>query len=277
MGGNEDLAQHEITYLVSGRDLVHQRQGRAASAPVIVACPDYDQGLPDGYDGPKLFDPLPGTAAEAAAVRPELAKYARTAPRVYTGRAAGERTVKDLRSPSTLLLSTHGFFGHVPGDLSVLQNPLLRCGIALAGANRRQGALRPGDDGILTGLEVLGIDLRNTDMVVLSACDTGVGDIQAGETIAGLRQAFQLAGADKVVSTLWPVPDKETATLIAEYFGALAAGHGPAAALRKAQVSMIQTRRRSSQASHPVFWAAFTLSVGSADALAPATTRIAGT
>lgn len=224
---------------------------------------------------------LESSAGEAAKVAPLMKKYAGVAPNVYLRAAASETAFKQLRSPHALLLSTHGDFRDNPdtGPGQALfhagsaaptvatdglpANPLLRCALLFAGVNKLVGSSAvPSsgmEDGVLTGLEIVGSDLRGTDLVVLSACKTGLGEIRASEGVAGLRQAFQIAGAPTVVSSLWNVDDVATADLVAGFFDNLSNGLGPASSLRKAQLRQIAERRNDFGAAHPYFWAAFSL------------------
>jgi CHAT domain-containing protein len=136
-----------------------------------------------------------------------------------------------------------------------LPKPLLHCGLIFAGANHQGKRNGLGDNGVLTGLEIVGVDLRGTQLVVLSACETGVGRVHQGEGVAGLRQAFQLAGAHAVVATLWRVPDQETTQVVTALFAQLADKGTSADALRAAQLRLIQSGKRT---AHPYYWAAFT-------------------
>jgi CHAT domain-containing protein len=239
---------------------------------------------------PLRWGRLPGSAREVEAVAPRLAKFGKAEPEIYTGRRALEGVFKALDRPRALVLSTHGFFledqdyanapaqapwqdrgvqvaprrrpgqGKPRAKARPIENPLLRCGLVLAGANRRERADSSEiDDGLLTGLEIVATDLRGADLVVLSACETGLGDVRNGEGVAGLRQAFQLAGARTVVSTLWKIPDEETAELMAQYFDHLAEGWSKSDALRRAQLAHIETQRERHGVAHPLFWAGFTL------------------
>lgn len=131
-----------------------------------------------------------------------------------------------------------------------VENPLLRSGLALAGANQRRSGQ---EDGILTALEAAGLDLWGTKLVVLSACETGVGAIQKEEGVYGLRRALVMAGAESQVMSLWKVADEATRDLMIAYYKRLVTGQGRAEALRQVQLEMLRSETRT----HPFYWASF--------------------
>lgn len=108
---------------------------------------------------------------------------------------------------------------------------------------------------MLTALEVAGMDLWGTEMVVLSACETGVGDVSNGEGVYGLRRALVLAGAASQVLTLWRVQDKRTRDLMLGFYKSLQRGEGRTEALRNAQLAML--RGQNALGRHPFYWAGF--------------------
>jgi tetratricopeptide (TPR) repeat protein len=309
--GKYVVEKYQIRYVISGRDLVSSgtTQQSKSTDPIVFANPDYDLGPADAVDRTRAVlrsmapvervagsrgagsfislgraERLPGTAKEAAAIRPGVTRYAGSEPVIYEDQYALEGVFKSLHGPKVLVLGTHGFFlpdqavehkddrgarlaeegskgrAVLTTEGKPMENPLLRCGLLLAGCNQRvEEASADVDDGILTGLEIVGTDLRGTDLVVLCACETGLGQVRNGEGVAGLRQAFQLAGAKAVVATLWQIPDEETVALIKRFFGNLSAGQSKAEALRSAQLVQITARRQAHSAAHPYYWAAFTL------------------
>ena len=131
-----------------------------------------------------------------------------------------------------------------------VQNPLLRSGLALAGANQGKSDR---DDGLLTALEAAGLNLWGTKLVVLSACDTGVGEVKNGDGVYGLRRALAQAGAETQVMSLWPVADTDTRDLMVGYYKGLQSGQGRGDALRQVQLQMLRSR----QHRHPHYWASF--------------------
>jgi len=247
----------------------------------VLGGPDFDGGVPSeetivaalGATEPRRsrdfagerFSPLPGAAQEAEEI---AKKMQQVTPR--TGARATEQAVKQARGPLLLHVATHGFFETdqkdehaldggfaqealgrpAPAATPNLENPLLRSGLALAGANRLHSG---GEDGILTALEVSGLDLWGTKLVVLSACETGVGDLRNGEGVYGLRRALAIAGAESQVMSLWNVHDAATRELMGAYYDGLLAGQGRSEALRQAQLTMLSNPARG----HPYYWAAF--------------------
>ena len=296
--GRYAVEDHLIHFVISGRDQLAPPPAGKSGVSAIFADPDYDlaQGkawaiaqergkIPLAGGGATAMSPiardlskmhadrLPATRSEAEAIAPSLKQITGTDIELNLDGEASETAFKALRSPKVLVLSTHGFFGGPetdaggkpspagPLDAKLPSNPLLRCGLLFAGFNQRASApsAKNLDDGVVTGLEVMAADLRGTELVVLSACETARGEVEAGEGVAGLRQVFQIAGAGSVVATLWKVADDESYQLMDGFFQGLARRRGPAVALREAQLAMIGDRRARFGAAHPFYWAAYTL------------------
>ena len=252
--GNEPEPKPAATELKAAEDAM--RQGRRSRA----------------LDPSALhFAPLPGTEVEGESIGAQLGVQP------WLKGAALERRLKTSPAPRILHIATHGFFledqPHDPNETQLgldmagstaanslgrlahaMENPLLRSGLALAGANTwlsRKQLPEEAEDGLLTAEDVSGLDLLGTELVVLSACDTGLGAVHAGEGVFGLRRAFVLAGAQTLVMSLWKVPDRETQQLMVDFYGRILSGEPRAAALRAAQLAMRH------QHPQPKFWAAF--------------------
>ncbi len=217
--------------------------------------------------GLPTFGFLPGTEAEAVEVSAALGQ----ATARLSGADATEARVRQLLPGKRVVhIATHGFFaasgerGGLPGsgaEGALALSPLLRTGLVLAGGGVDTGRAG-GDDGLLTAEEVLGIDLRGVELVVLSACETGLGEVEDGEGVMGMRRAFALAGADTLLLSLWKVPDAETRVLMAAFYARLTAGETPAAALQGAQAELIEKLTAERGAAPPFLWAAFVASGG---------------
>lgn len=294
-GGDYLVQQYQISYLTSGRDLLEFNIARSSNNPaIILANPDYETAdntvqiartVPDSQENNRSINnnrhstelsqlqvkPLPGTAAEAQAIAPLLPNA-----RLFDGMDATENVLKTVQAPRILHIATHGFFLQdierpdsnrlslsISGNNNflatsvppgrTLENPLLRSGLALAGFNNRSSG---NEDGVLTALEASNLNLSGTQLVVLSACETGLGDISNGEGIYGLRRAFALAGAETQLMSLWQVSDFGTKGLMTRYYEKLMNGMGRSEALRSVQLEMIE---EGGDYSHPYYWAAFVL------------------
>lgn len=285
------VESHATSLVVSGRDLVELAGRKASGNPsLVLADPDFDLSESASKPGEApsqaplaaaddrrtqatrsaavrsavstSWQRLPGTAQEAKELEPKLAAYTGSTIDLRTGRDASETAIRDAWQPRVAVLSTHGYFldRSPESGSTTLQSPLVRCGLVLAGANRRATAASDSpDDGILTGLEIIGADLRGTELVVLSACETALGEVRAAEGVAGLRQAFQLAGAQSVLASLWRVPDADTAQLMVDFYERLAATGDKSVAIREAQLALLDRHRKTTKSGHPYYWGAFTL------------------
>jgi CHAT domain-containing protein/tetratricopeptide (TPR) repeat protein len=287
--GRRLIDDYRISYLGAGRDVVRFdfKSNRKPTRSLVAADPDFDLGAQamraDGAGGAGrrscdlkrekmgTFERLPGTRREgeniAALLDAEL----------WTGGAALDARLKQCQSPRILHLATHGFFledqKRDPNDEQLgfgsmslsesgmqrladarFENPLLRSGLALAGANtwlEKGELMEEAEDGLLTAEDVSGLDLIDTELVVLSACDTGLGEVRVGEGVFGLRRAFVLAGAKTLVMSLWKVPDEQTRELMEDFYCRILKGESRADALRAAQLAM--------KAKHPepFYWGSF--------------------
>jgi CHAT domain-containing protein/tetratricopeptide (TPR) repeat protein len=270
--GSRLIDEYQISYLSVGRDVLHFGAActRTPSASIVAADPDFDLGGANAalnsattdsrrsrdIDGRTLhFTRLSGTLEEGRQIADMLG-----VPALLHGDVL-EAKLKACQSPQILHIATHGFFlTNQPDDrtelnrLSQLENPLLRSGLALAGANislKRQVLPPEAEDGLLTAEDVTGMDLLDTELVVLSACGTGIGQVHVGEGVFGLRRAFVLAGAGTLVMSLWSVPDEETPELIVAFYKRLLKGKSRAEALREAQLEM------KKKYQSPYYWGAF--------------------
>jgi CHAT domain-containing protein/Tfp pilus assembly protein PilF len=268
----------QVTYLTSGRDLLRYTFNETPKEPgleaLVIGAPDFgdpkkkhsrfrpEAAIATGKRSVDMsairFSPLPGTATEAQAIGAAI-----SGAKVLLGAEATEAAIKAVKHPRILHLASHGFFlpdqrakgppGQGPLAPASLENPLLRAGVALASANQPV----PGqEDGILTALEASGLDLYGTKLVVLSACETGVGEATNGDGVYGLRRALVMAGAQTQVMSLWTISDEGTRELMVAYYQGLQQGGGRSEAMRKVALSMLANPKRA----HPYYWASFIVS-----------------
>jgi CHAT domain-containing protein/tetratricopeptide (TPR) repeat protein len=282
-----------LHYLLAERDLIRADAEAPGRGLLVMGAPDFDlvPSLVAEHRGSQpaeltrsvsceaftrlSFRPLDDAGREARAVSDLWRVGGDKAgdPLELTGRIATETAFKTMAPGRRVLhLATHGFFldgrcataarrGPVPGAVSVVtpdDSPLLRAGLALAGANRRTAADADRDDGILTAEEVAAVNLAGVEWAVLSACNTGVGDWVAGEGVLGLRRAFEMAGARTVIMSLWPVGDAATGTWMARlYRQRFVTGATTHEAVRAASLALLRDARARGASTHPARWAGF--------------------
>jgi CHAT domain-containing protein len=206
------------------------------------------------------FQYLPGTLSEVKQIADLYGrKFGRQAVRLWLKVDAGERRLKTAPdSPRVLHLATHGFYLESQSDAVP---PLLLSGLALAGANKGLGGdLGPRrEDGVLFAIEAIGLNLAGTELVVLSACKTGLGEIDYSEGVYGLVRAFRLAGADTVLVTLWPIDDQLAKNFMIKLYQIWLSSPGMDihAALRQTQLEYIASS--NPRLNNPAAWAPYVL------------------
>jgi CHAT domain-containing protein len=268
---------HLIT-LYSPRDIVlTKKSNKTKTASAIFAAPDFgDINVQSKMAGLNTihFSELPGTLIEGQQIKQLFTqKKSQSSVKLFLKKQATELKILNLTSPKILHIATHGFFLEdiVKDDKALerglvkrsgltvtplfIQNPLARSGLAFSGANSGIiGNTRADNtDGILTALEALNLNLDGTDLVVLSACETGLGNIKIGEGVYSLNRSFQEAGAKMVLSTLWSVADEATGIFMTKFYDRFLDGKSAQKAIQETQNEF----RHDKKYSHPFYWAGF--------------------
>lgn len=267
VSGKYLIDETELIYLTNTQDLLRNKSTPGANRKVVlVGRPAYKvtEKLKSGDESAGIqgyglrniltdelvnfreqeFDDLPGTESEITQIETTL--YAnKMEVTVFKGVQATEENVKAIRKPAILHVATHGFFIE---DSASTVNPMIRSGVVLAGVQNTERI--HAEDGILTAYEATNLDLESTDLVVLSACQTGLGEIRNGEGVYGLQRAIIVAGAKNLLMSLWKVDDEATSSLMVSLYHSWN-GENNLKAFREAQLSL------RSKYSHPFYWGAF--------------------
>ena len=291
------MEKYQVRVVNSTKDVLRPRGTAQAKTALVVGNPKFDLSEAEehaavsqlagaqastvqapagaGQRGGELtgsaLPPLPGTQLEVSAVD-TLMRGAGWQPALYTGEQALKSVMEEARGPRVVHVATHGFFlsdaaltesAKAAGEKApVAQDPMLRSGLFFAGADRVRAGVAPkngGDDGVLTAYEASQLNLEGTELVVLSACETGLGQQSNGEGVFGLRRGLQEAGADAVMMSMWSVPDKETQELMGLFYKNWLGGMEKPEALRQAQLEEREVARKRYGKDLPFYWGAFVM------------------
>lgn len=259
--GRALVHSHAVQYVMSGRDLIRvKRLPKSYRQSVIVGDPDFGEA-------PEPVQRLPGTAREALGITEMLKRYGES-PKLLLKAEASETRLRAVNAPKILHIGTHAFLSGIgeistqywpfePTSLKEVQkdedDSLIESGLIFANFNSPH---KREDDAVLTALEASSLNLIGTQLVTLSACQTGLGVVVAGDGVYGLRRGFTLAGARALALSLWKVSDASTVEFMELFYSYLLTGISKPEALRAAQLRMLNHPRFS----HPFFWSAFVVS-----------------
>ncbi|WP_420582332.1 CHAT domain-containing protein [Reichenbachiella sp.] len=211
--------------------------------------PDQKTFVTRAFTNLENLEPLPGTYSEVTTIE-SILDQTKWKTKVLTGKDALEERIKELENTTILHIATHGYFE----ETSPKDNPLFYSGLFLSGASSKyQNEDQVGDDGILTAFEAMQLNLNETQMVVLSACETGMGHIENGQGVYGLQRAFLIAGSQSVVMSFWKVNDQTTMDLMIYFYQNLSASKDKHVAFRNAQLQLKE------KYPNPKFWGAFNI------------------
>jgi CHAT domain-containing protein len=256
--GDYLLNKYDIIMVGNSKDVIALKTQKATATKktaFLLGFPDY---------GGNAVAALPGTKVEIETISKILkAGGYQTTP--FLQKTATEAVVKTIKGQSLIHIATHGYFQPDVDQASLgvhqenaKNNPLLRSGLLLAGASPTiKGEVMPNlesnDNGVLTAYEAMNLSLDGTDMIILSACETGLGDVRAGEGVYGLQRAFLVAGAKAIVMSLWKVDDAATQALMTNFYTNLSKGMPKTKAFKQAQVQLM------TKFKDPYYWGAFVM------------------
>jgi len=274
---NDDLASVEDLGSESQQNTENQQsESQVFPSLVLIGSPDFalgrsedemnltaqSVGLMRNFNGG--IPPLPGTKVEINTID-SMTRSNNWAVQKYLEKDASEILIDSITAPNILHIASHGFFKSYDVDKKISgaenqgkeENPLLRSGILLSGASIGLAGGLPYEnsfeDGLLTAYETMNLNLDGTELVVLSACETGLGDVKNGEGVYGLQRAFLVAGAENLIMSLWTVNDYTTQLLMTEFYKHWTEGDDKFTAFRKAQMKIKE------EFPQPYYWAAFTI------------------
>jgi len=258
--GDYLINRYEITIVGNSKDLIslkNKKAGTIAKSATLLGFPDY---------GGDRVSPLPGTKVEIETVS-KILKTGGYQVSQFAAAEASEKNLKAVKSPALMHIATHGYFlkdveseGNAFGVSAdnAANNPLLRSGLMLANASKTVSgtsspSIESNDNGILTAYEAMNLDLDNTSLIVLSACETGLGDVKNGEGVYGLQRAFLVAGADAMIMSLWKVDDAATQQLMTNFYTNWIKLGNKQKAFKQAQLQLMTKYKE------PYYWGAFVM------------------
>jgi CHAT domain-containing protein/tetratricopeptide (TPR) repeat protein len=262
----EDLDIHIVTNL---KELLQEKKPNTIKKAALFGRPAYKMSKDEHEDNRRIiersantemereinysitkigFSDLVGTEIEVKGIEAVMKKNY-WAVETILGKQAIEERLKKVRNPSILHIATHGYFRSTNAKSTI--NGMLRSGIVLAGVNTPKTI--ESDDGVLTAQEASSLDLDETDLVVLSACETGLGEVSTGEGVYGLQRGFKVAGAKAVVMSLWKVDDTATQELMNTFYELWLSGKPKREAFKEAQLKI------KDKYKYPYYWGAFVM------------------
>jgi CHAT domain-containing protein len=256
--GDYVLNRYDMVLVGNSKDVIAlktQKPVAAKKSAFVLGFPDY---------GGDAVSALPGTKVEVENIN-RILKAGGYTIQSFMQKTATEASVKALKGQTLVHIATHGYF---QADVeqtaagvhqeNAKNNPLLRSGLLLAGASPTlKGELIPNlesnDNGVLTAYEAMNLSLEGTDLIMVSACETGLGDVRAGEGVYGLQRSFIVAGAKAMVMSLWKVDDAATQALMTNFYTNLSKGVPKAKAFKQAQLQLMTKYKE------PYYWGAFVM------------------